>query len=168
MGSLSEKRYGLEWTVCFVEHCLSFCHFSFGHCVICPSSIYGIWLYLWYLQILLVTVSNFNSYSMTTILIAEAHAAQTNTTKVALNIITLTLQFWDLVTLFKYCVRGEWSVLTICLIRRKDLSYLCRHISKVKIIKIKRVCCRMGRVLFGPKTNHWRGSRDDVRLKFNV
>ena len=29
--------------VCFVDHCLSFCSFSFGHCVFCPS-IYGFWL----------------------------------------------------------------------------------------------------------------------------
>ena len=28
--------------VCFVERCLSFCTFSFGHCVVCSSSIYGI------------------------------------------------------------------------------------------------------------------------------
>ena len=27
--------------VCFVDRCLSFCTFSFGHCVICSSSIYG-------------------------------------------------------------------------------------------------------------------------------
>jgi hypothetical protein len=26
--------------VCFVDHCLSFCPFSFGHCVVCSSSIY--------------------------------------------------------------------------------------------------------------------------------
>ena len=36
---------------CFVDHCLSFCNFSFGHCVVCPS-IYGFWLPLWYLQAL--------------------------------------------------------------------------------------------------------------------
>ena len=35
--------------VCFVDCCLSFCTFSFGHCVVC-SSIYGYWLPLWYLQ----------------------------------------------------------------------------------------------------------------------
>jgi len=29
--------------VCFVDRCLSFCTFSFGHCVVC-SSIYGLWL----------------------------------------------------------------------------------------------------------------------------
>jgi hypothetical protein len=27
--------------VCFVDHCMSFCPFSFGHCVVCPASIYG-------------------------------------------------------------------------------------------------------------------------------
>ena len=27
--------------VCFVDRCLSFCPFSFGHCVVCPSSNYG-------------------------------------------------------------------------------------------------------------------------------
>jgi len=25
------------------------CTFSFGHCVVCSSSIYGFWLPLWYL-----------------------------------------------------------------------------------------------------------------------
>jgi hypothetical protein len=29
--------------VCFVDRCLSFCTFSFGHCVVCSSSIYGFW-----------------------------------------------------------------------------------------------------------------------------
>jgi hypothetical protein len=41
----------LDLCVCFVDHCLSFCNFSFGHCVVCPS-IYGFWLPLWYLQTL--------------------------------------------------------------------------------------------------------------------
>jgi hypothetical protein len=39
--------------VCFVDRCLSFCTFSFGHCVVCSSSIYGFWLSLWYLQLFL-------------------------------------------------------------------------------------------------------------------
>jgi hypothetical protein len=39
--------------VCFVDHCLSFCTFSFGHGVVCSSLIYGFWLRLWYLQALL-------------------------------------------------------------------------------------------------------------------
>ena len=38
--------------LCFVDHCLSFCIFSFGHCVVCSFSIYGFWLPLWYLQTL--------------------------------------------------------------------------------------------------------------------
>ena len=42
--------------VCFVDRCLSFCTFSFGHCVVC-SSIYGFWLPLWYLQTRLMNPS---------------------------------------------------------------------------------------------------------------
>ena len=44
---------------CFVDCCLSLCTFSFGHCVVCPSSIYGFSLPLWYLQTcLMATCSN--------------------------------------------------------------------------------------------------------------
>jgi len=39
--------------VYFLDLCLSFCTFSFGHCTVCSSSIYGFWLPLWYLQTLL-------------------------------------------------------------------------------------------------------------------
>jgi len=39
--------------VCFVDHYLSFCAFSFGHCVVCSTSRCGFWLSLWYLQTLL-------------------------------------------------------------------------------------------------------------------
>jgi hypothetical protein len=28
----------------FVDRCLSFCPFTFGHCVVCPSTIYGFFL----------------------------------------------------------------------------------------------------------------------------
>jgi hypothetical protein len=35
--------------VCFVDRCLSFCTFSFGHYAVCSSSIYGFWLPLWFL-----------------------------------------------------------------------------------------------------------------------
>jgi hypothetical protein len=45
-------RY-LTLCVWFVDRCLSFCPFSFGYCVFYPSSIYGFWLPLWYLQTLL-------------------------------------------------------------------------------------------------------------------
>ena len=40
--------------ICFVDRSLSFCTFSFGHCVVCSSSIYGFGLPLWYLQTLLI------------------------------------------------------------------------------------------------------------------
>ena len=33
----------------FVDHYLFFCTFSFGHCIVCSSSIYDLWLPLWYL-----------------------------------------------------------------------------------------------------------------------
>jgi hypothetical protein len=36
--------WSLVLYVCFVDHCLSLCTFSFGHCVVCSSSIYGFWL----------------------------------------------------------------------------------------------------------------------------
>ena len=48
--------------VCFVDRCLSFCTFSFGHCVVCSSSIYGFWLPLWYLQTLLGTRTSLNKW----------------------------------------------------------------------------------------------------------
>jgi len=41
---------------CFVDRCVSFCPFSFGHCVVCPSN-YGFWLPLCYLQTLLTYYS---------------------------------------------------------------------------------------------------------------
>jgi hypothetical protein len=48
--------------VCFVDRCLSFWTFSFGHCVVCSSSIYGFWLPLWYLQTLLVFTKSFRIF----------------------------------------------------------------------------------------------------------
>jgi hypothetical protein len=41
-GGIHVTRY-LVLCVCFVDRCLSFCLFSFGHCVVCPS-ICRIWL----------------------------------------------------------------------------------------------------------------------------
>ena len=37
---------------CLVDHCLSFHPYLFGYCNACPCSIYGFWLHLCYLQIL--------------------------------------------------------------------------------------------------------------------
>ena len=42
--------------VCFVNRCLSSCTFSFGQCVVHSSSIYGFWMPLWYLQVLLNSI----------------------------------------------------------------------------------------------------------------
>jgi hypothetical protein len=36
--------WSLVLCVCFVDRYLSYCPFSFGHCVVFPSSIYGLWL----------------------------------------------------------------------------------------------------------------------------
>ena len=44
--------------VCFVDRCLSFWPFSFGHYVVCSSSIYGFWLPLWYLLTLLEPIDS--------------------------------------------------------------------------------------------------------------
>jgi hypothetical protein len=41
--------------VYFVDCCLSFRPFSFGHCVVHPSSIYRFRLPLWYLQTFLIS-----------------------------------------------------------------------------------------------------------------
>jgi hypothetical protein len=43
-SSKSAKRVGAVFI------CLFFCPFSLGHCVVWPSSMYGFWLPLWYLQ----------------------------------------------------------------------------------------------------------------------
>ena len=51
-GQIHCQSLSLVWCFCFVDHCLSFCTFSFGHCVV-SSSIYGFLLPLWYLQTLL-------------------------------------------------------------------------------------------------------------------
>ena len=40
----------IEDVYCSVGNCLSFCPFYFGHCIVCPSLIYGFRLPLWYLQ----------------------------------------------------------------------------------------------------------------------
>ena len=53
-GGVRVTRY-LVLCVCFVDSCFSFCHFSFGHCVVCSTSIYRFWLPLWNRQALLGT-----------------------------------------------------------------------------------------------------------------
>jgi uncharacterized membrane protein (DUF485 family) len=62
--SLLVLLYFFFWPLC----CLSFfdlrllitplvsTNFSFGHCVVCPSSIHGFWLPLWYLQTFILAI----------------------------------------------------------------------------------------------------------------
>jgi hypothetical protein len=52
----------LVWLKC--SEVTSFLPFSFGHCFVCSSSIYGFWLPLWYLQTLL----NFKLLKKSTVL----------------------------------------------------------------------------------------------------
>jgi len=64
--------------VCFVDRCLSFCSFSFGHCVVYSSSIYGFWLPLWYLQTLLAQC--WSPISTTRTITSHLHLLNTNKT----------------------------------------------------------------------------------------
>ena len=54
--------------ICFVDHCLSFCTFSFDHCVVCSSLIYKFWLPLWYLQTLPLFVQYSKSHTRHTVM----------------------------------------------------------------------------------------------------
>ena len=44
---LDKIRYFLYSKRCIF---INLCSFTFGHCVVCPTSIYGLWLSFWYLQ----------------------------------------------------------------------------------------------------------------------
>jgi hypothetical protein len=45
--------------ICDINYLKHIVFFSFGHCVVCPSSIDGFWLTLWYLQVLLNTIREY-------------------------------------------------------------------------------------------------------------
>jgi hypothetical protein len=69
----TDYSFGIFWPLC----CLFFFDIrilitplvSFGHCVVCSSSIYGYWLPLWYLHTLLTSLSGFNLVSLVVITI---------------------------------------------------------------------------------------------------
>jgi multidrug transporter EmrE-like cation transporter len=48
--------------VCFIDRCLSFCTFSFGHCVVCSSSVYGVWLLFGIFKLLLISMFVFHLF----------------------------------------------------------------------------------------------------------
>jgi hypothetical protein len=58
--------------VCFVDRCLSFCTFSFCHCVFCSFPIYGFWLPLCYLQTLLESTTKTGRHDIAEILLKVA------------------------------------------------------------------------------------------------
>jgi hypothetical protein len=64
---LSDVRVTRSLALCvfFVDRCLSFCLFSLGHVVGCPS-IYGFWLPRWYLQTRLATIAPITHHSIFT------------------------------------------------------------------------------------------------------
>ena len=61
------KRY-LVLCVCFVDRCLSFCSFSFDHCIVCSSSVYGFCWQLLYNVIIIITkvlsISGIGAYTI--------------------------------------------------------------------------------------------------------
>ena len=48
--------------VIFCRSLFVLCTFSFGHCVVCLSSICGFWLPLWYLQTLLIIIAPWKKF----------------------------------------------------------------------------------------------------------
>jgi hypothetical protein len=48
------SRFLMGIVLLYLYFYVSFCPFSFGHCVFCPFPNYGFWLPLWYLQTLLI------------------------------------------------------------------------------------------------------------------
>ena len=98
----SEVRVTRSLVLCawFVDCCLSFCTFSFGHCVVCSSSIYRFCLLLWHLQplrILFFLIFDPNTY---------------------LNMVSLDLTFWLGTTIY-FEHRCRWKM---NLIREQEIS----------------------------------------------
>jgi hypothetical protein len=56
----SDYSFGIFWPLCFLSffdiRILITPLVSFGHCVVCPSSIYGFWLPLWYILAIVLSV----------------------------------------------------------------------------------------------------------------
>jgi hypothetical protein len=56
----SDYLFGIFWSLCclfvFYVRLLITSLVSFGHCVVCSSSMYGFWLPLWYLLVIVLSV----------------------------------------------------------------------------------------------------------------
>ena len=97
--------------VCFVDRWLLFCHFPFGHSVVCSSSIHGFWLPLWYLQTLLRTNLLSTSSHRKVICYSPWHnlniylAFKTNVLYIIL-IVWCLLWLWFSILIF--CIHANW------------------------------------------------------------
>jgi hypothetical protein len=58
--------------VCFVDRCLSFCPFSFGHCVVCSSAIHVFWLLFGIFKLFKTTTEIFIYHCIITGLVSSA------------------------------------------------------------------------------------------------
>jgi hypothetical protein len=96
--------------VCFAYRRLCFCTFSFGHCVVNSSSIYGFWLTLWYLQTLLM---EFVERGWTRI--DNYHYITTLSTGIYCNIIQMT-QHYNVIYETKQTVSVEISLTGLTLL----------------------------------------------------
>ena len=117
--------------------CLSFCTFSFGHCVVCSSSIDGFWLPPWYLQALLVLYSIFIvNQLMTYILLSPTKTIHffkllnciTSARSISCYLLLLW-EYWSLTNRF-YLLRYEPSLTLLLLCEAQSLvdyylSFLC-------------------------------------------
>jgi hypothetical protein len=102
--------------VCFVDRCLSFCSFSFGHCVVCSSSIYWFWLPLWYLQTLLVLLFFF-FWPLCSLFFFDIQILITSLWYLQTLLVLLFFFFWPLCSLFFFdlliLITSLWYVQTL-------------------------------------------------------
>ena len=87
--------------VYFVDRCLSFCPFSFGHCVVCSSLIYRFWLSLLYLQTLLsehINLRKRNGHiNILNVIIGRAHGVNWDKGKHLFDTVSIEM-YWILIT----------------------------------------------------------------------
>ena len=58
VSSIFWSVFNINTLIVYIE-LFVLCTFSFDHCIVCSSSIYGFWLHLWYLQTLLKSQLSF-------------------------------------------------------------------------------------------------------------
>ena len=97
--------------VCFVDRCLSFCTFSFDHCVFCSSSIYQFWLppFGIFKLFLLPFLSSIKAYSLIQIQIGNLIP------ELSLSGLFLygKLFWWDIILHSSYCIENSSTAIPI-------------------------------------------------------